>query len=120
MRTNTRAVIDRYFRHLTDRGPWETAFAEDMTFTSHTSPAKTAGGRTAFVAATKRFYGSIGTVGVREILVDGDRACAFTRYEIRPPNGSQPFTSDIAEHLRVENDVIVSFEIHFDSAPYPK
>ena len=57
---------------------------------------------------------------VRELLVDGDRACARTRYEIRPPNGSLPFTSDVAEIFRVKDDAITSLDIYSDSAPFPK
>jgi ketosteroid isomerase-like protein len=91
-----------------------------MTFASYTSPVKEAKGKATFLAATKRFYSSIGSVQVRELLVDGDRACALTRYEIRPPTGAPSFTSDVAEIFRVKGDAITSLEIYFDSAPYPK
>src|SRR6266850_741596 len=38
-----------------------------------------------------------------DLLVDGVKACALTRYELRPPAGP-PFSNDVA----------------FDSSPFPK
>ncbi len=52
-------------------------------------------------------------------MVDGDKACALTRYQLRPPNGNA-FTSDVAELFTVKNGKIDSFAIYFDSAPFPK
>jgi ketosteroid isomerase-like protein len=116
----TRATIERYFDRLAHRGDWESAFADEMAFTSHTSPIKEVQTKPAYLSATKRFYSSIGSVQVRELMVDGDRAVALTRYEIRPPNGAPPFTSDVAEVFRVKDDAIASLDIYFDSAPFPK
>ena len=116
----TRATIERYFERLASRGDWESTFTDDMTFTSYTSPVKEVKSKAAFLSATKRFYSSIGSVQVRELMVDGDRAVALTRYEIRPPNGAPPFPSDVAEVFRVKGDAIASLDIYFDSAPFPK
>jgi len=116
----TRATIEQYFDRLAQRGDWESTFADAMTFTSYTSPVKELKSKTAFLSATKRFYASIGSAHVRELLVDGDRAVALTRYEIRPPKDAPSFTSDVAEVFRVKDDAILSLEIYFDSAPFPK
>ena len=78
-----------------------------MTFTSFTSPVKRISGRGAYLESTKRFYSMITALKVRDLLVDGDRACALTRYELQPPRGSA-FASDVAEVFR------------FDSSPFPK
>lgn len=61
----------------------------------------------------------IAAVEVKDLLVDGDKACAFTRYELRPPAG-QAFESYVAEVFRVRDGKISSFDIYFDSAPFPK
>ena len=116
----TQAIIERYFDQVARQSGWESSFADDMTFTSYTSPVKEVQGKAAYLTATKRFYSSIGSVSVRELLVDGERACALTRYEIRPPNGGPGFTSDVAELFRVRNDAIVALDIYFDSAPFPR
>ncbi|MGH7649926.1 MAG: nuclear transport factor 2 family protein [Gemmatimonadaceae bacterium] len=69
---------------------------------------------------TKRFYSMVVSMEVRELIVDGNRACALTHYELQAPGGAPPFDSDVAEVFGVANDKIQSFDIYFDSAPYPK
>jgi ketosteroid isomerase-like protein len=55
---------------------------------------------------------------VRQLTVDGDRAVALTRYQLRGPTGD--FTSDVAEAFGVADGKISSFGIYFDTAPFPK
>ena len=116
---DTRTVIQTYFSRLKDKTGWEELLSDQMTFTSFTSPVKRAAGRAQYLEATRRFYSTIGGFEVRDLLVDGDRACALTRYDIRPPAGPA-FTSDVAEVFTVREDKITTFDIYFDSAPFPK
>jgi uncharacterized protein YndB with AHSA1/START domain len=67
----------------------------------------------------RRFFSMITEVEVKELIVDGDTACALTRYELQPPSGPA-FASDVAEVFRVQANKIASFGIYFDSAPFPK
>jgi ketosteroid isomerase-like protein len=115
----TRDTIQGYFRRLGEKGGWEAFLSEDMAFTSFTSPPKEVQGRSAYLEATRRFYSMITRVRVRDLIVDGSRATALTRYELQPPAGS-PFTSDVAEVFEVRDGKIRSFGIYFDSSPYPK
>ncbi len=75
--------------------------------------------RAAYLEATKRFYSMITALEVRDLLVDGQKACALTRYELQPPGGAA-FHSDVAEVFEVRDGKITSFEIYFDSSPFPK
>jgi len=115
---NTRSTIEQYFDQLKTKGGWEASLADDMVFSSLTSPPKVVRGKAAYLESTKRFYGSIQSMEVRQITVDGDRAVALTRYQLRGPTGN--FTSDVAEVFGVANGKINSFEIYFDTAPFPK
>src|SRR5262249_36592158 len=72
----TRETIQGYFDRLSRKAGWESFLADDMTFTSYTSPVKRVEGKTAYLEATKRFYSTVTRVEVRHLLVDGDRACA--------------------------------------------
>lgn len=116
----TRATIERYYEALRSKGAWETLFADDVTFTSFTSPNRQLNDRGAFVEGTKRFYSLIVSFEVRELIVDGDRGCGLTRYELQAPNGGPRFASDVAEIFSVKDDKIKRFAIYFDTAPYPK
>jgi len=115
----TKETIDGYFDALRQGNGWQSFLSDAMTFTSFTSPVKQLAGKDAYLQATKRFYSTINSVQVREVLVDNGRACAFTHYELQPPGG-QPFTSDVAELFTVRDGKIDSFAIYFDSAPFPK
>jgi ketosteroid isomerase-like protein len=115
----TRDVIQGYFDCLKAKRGWEAFLADEMAFTSFTSPIKRVTGRGAYLEATKRFYSMIKAVEIRGIVVDGEKACVLTRYELQPPAGPV-FESHVAEVFEVRNDKIKSFDIYFDSAPFPK
>ena len=117
--TATRAAVDAYFAGLAAGKDWQRFFSDDVVFTSRTSPNRQISGRSTFVEATKRFYSMIAQVDVLQLIVDGDRACALTHYELNPPAGPQ-FESDVAEIFHVRDGKIAAFDIYFDSAPYPK
>jgi ketosteroid isomerase-like protein len=115
----TRDTIDGYFRALERKDGWESFLADDLAFTSFVSPTKQVGGRAAFLESTRGFYGMIESLEVRDMLVDGDRACVTTRYRLQPPAGPA-FTSDVAELFAVRDGRIGSLEIYFDPAPFPR
>jgi ketosteroid isomerase-like protein len=116
----TRETVQRYFDALKQKKGWETFLADDIAFTSHTSPVKQLNGRDTYLQATKRFYSMIANVSVRDLIVEGDKACALTRYELQPPTGAPAFESDVAEIFSVSNGKIDSLAIYFDTAPFPK
>lgn len=115
----TRDVIEGYFGSLKSGKGWESFFSEDIVFTSYTSPVKQLAGKAGFLDATKRFYGTIRSFEVRDLLVEGDKACALTGYWLQSPRGDA-FRSDVAEIFTVVDGRIEEFSIYFDSAPFPK
>jgi ketosteroid isomerase-like protein len=94
-------------------------FADDIIFTSFTSPVRQIVGRNTVIDGTKRFYSSIVSVEIKDLMVDGDKACAQTHYELRSPAGTT-FGSDVAEVFTVKDGKIATFGIYFDTAPFPK
>src|ERR1700752_649 len=116
---NTGDTIQAYFSSLKQKKGWEAFLSDDMAFTSFTSPIKRVTGRAAYLEATKRFYSMISALEVKDLLVDGNKACALTRYELQPPGGPA-FDSHVAEVFEVRDGKIVSFDIYFDSAPFPR
>jgi ketosteroid isomerase-like protein len=115
----TRDTIQGYFSALKRKSGWESFLSGDMTFTSFTSPIKRVSGKAAYLEATKRFYSMITAFEIRDLLIDGQKACALTHYELKPPTGPA-FTSDVAEVFGVRDGAIASFGIYFDSSPFPK
>ncbi|MDN5941900.1 MAG: nuclear transport factor 2 family protein [Nitrospira sp.] len=115
----TRETIQGYFDSLKQKGAWQTFLADEMLFTRFTTPIKRVSGKGAYLEATKRFYSMIKALTIQDILVEGERTCALTRYELQPPGGPV-FESHVAEVFQVRDGKIKSFDIYFDSAPFPK
>lgn len=113
----TRETVERYFAALQAGAGWEDHFADDVVFTSHGTPAKRVSGREAFLESTRGFYGMIRGARVRDLLVDGGRACALVSYQLEAPGG-RTLTSEVAELFTVADGRIGAFAIYFDSAPY--
>jgi ketosteroid isomerase-like protein len=76
-------------------------------------------GKAAYLESTGRFFSMITGVEVRRLVVDGQQACALTTYRLQPPGGPA-FSSDVAELFEVRDGKIASFDIYFDSSPFPK
>jgi len=115
----TRDAIQGYLSSLKDKSGWEAFLSDEMVFTRFTSPVKRVTGKAAYLEATKRFYSMIKSLETTDLLVDGEKACALTRYELQPPGGAV-FESHVAEVFEVRDGKIQSFDIYFDSAPFPK
>ena len=115
----TKDTIEGYFNSLKQKKQWESFLSDDMTFTSFTSPVKQVTGKAAYIESTKRFYSMIVSVELRDILIEGDKACVLTRYQLQPPNRDL-FECNVAEIFVVKDGKIRSFSIYFDSSSFPK
>jgi ketosteroid isomerase-like protein len=115
----TRDTIQGYFDSLGKKQGWESFLSDEMVFTSFTTPIKHVTGKAAYLEATKRFYSMIKSLAIKGMVVDGEKACVLTRYELQPPAGSV-FESHVAEVFEVRDGKIRSLDIYFDSAPFPK
>jgi hypothetical protein len=115
----TKSVVEGYLDALRKKTEWSAFFHQDMVFASHIVPVKRVEGRSMFLEATKRFYSMIAGVEVIALIVEGDRACALTRYKLQLPQGPS-FASEVAEIFKVTDEKISSLDIYFDSSPFPK
>jgi ketosteroid isomerase-like protein len=115
----TRDTIQEYFNGLQEKKGWDSFLSDDLRFASFVTPNKRVRGRAQYLESTKRFFSMITALEVKDLLVDGDKACALTRYELQVPGGPS-FRSDVAEVFEVRDGKISSLEIYFDSSPFPK
>src|SRR2546426_7265116 len=69
---STKEIVQRYFEELKQRGRWESFLADDMTFTSFTSPLKEVTGKAAYLESTKRFFSMVKSVEVRDLIIEGE------------------------------------------------
>src|SRR2546428_7107131 len=115
---STKEIVQRYFEELKQRGRWESFLADDRSFTSFSRPLKEVTGKAAYLESTKRFFSMVKSVEVRDLIIEGAKGCALTRYQLQAPSGSR-FQSDVADLFMVRNGKIDTFAIYFDTAPFP-
>jgi ketosteroid isomerase-like protein len=108
---STNDIIQKYFEALSQKGSWQLFLADGLRFTSFTSPVKELTGKAAYLETTRRFFSMVMSVEVRDLVVEGDKACALTRYQLQAPSGTR-FQSDVAEVFTVRNGKIETFGIY--------
>jgi ketosteroid isomerase-like protein len=111
---STKATIQSYFNALKQKKGWESFMSVDMIFTSPNTKLK---GKDAYIESTKLFFQMVKSIEVKELLIDGEKACALTRYDLQSPKGNT-LSCDVAEIFTVKNGEIDSFTIYFDTAPF--
>lgn len=118
-RMTTKDIIHDYFDSLKHRRGWEAFLSEELTNINYTNPVKRVAGRGAYLEATKRFFSMITSLETKDIVIEGEKACALTRYELQSPDGVA-FESHVAEMFQVREGKIASLANCFDRAPHPK
>lgn len=111
--TVAKETVTEYFNRLYASG-WEALIGDDVVFTS---PSGVTRGKAAYVDATNRFKQVAKSVEVIQLIVEGDNACAITRYQLRSPKGNVS-TCDTMEVFSVSDGKIQSSRICFDTAAF--
>lgn len=111
---DTRQTVERYFKNLYG-GDWESLLAENIVFTNN--GRENPRGKDVYVEATRRFMQVAKSVEVRQLIVDGDAACAVTHYSLVSPKGNHS-VCDVAEIFVVKQGKIQSSSIFFDLAAF--
>jgi ketosteroid isomerase-like protein len=115
----TREILQGYFDRVEAKRGWEAFLSDEMQFTIFTDPVERVTDRGTSLERLQRFYSITKALEIKDMIVDGEKACVLTRYELQPPGGPV-FESHVAEVFEVRGDKITSFGIYFDSAPFPK
>ena len=115
---STKETVQSYFNGLNQKKGWESFLGENMVFTSFVSPIKQVTGKAAYIESTRRFFSMVVSVELRDLIIEGEKACVLSRYGLRPPKGDA-FRCDVAEIFTVKNGMIDSLAIYFDTSPFP-
>src|SRR2546423_15314798 len=99
----TKQTLGLFFDAVMEKADWPSLLADDVVFISATSPLRQINGKAAALPGLRRFYSMVSSFVVREIIVEGEQACALTRYSLQPPNGGPSFTNDVAEIITRAN-----------------
>lgn len=107
----------RYYESLARKDDkWQELYAEDADF-SDASRTLSAKGRQAVVQAFVPFLKGVAGVKVKQLIVEGDRACAIIGYDYVNPKGKK-LSQDVAEVWEVKGEKLITEVIYFDLTEY--
>ena len=112
---DTKELIDKYYDLLSKKGDWGSLLSDDFLLTG--TVQKESRGREAYVS--NNFFKGIKNLKVKNVIIEGDSACAVVNYDLASPKGNS-FNADVAEVWKVKNGKLDSIAIYFDTSFFQK
>jgi ketosteroid isomerase-like protein len=114
---NTKDLVQSYYNSLDEKDDkWKDLYLEDAVF-SDASQTLLAKGKEAVVQSFTPFLKGVAGIKIKQLIVEGDNACAVVGYEYVNPNGER-MDQDVAEIWQVKNDKLARLTIFFDLTAY--
>ncbi|MCF3111159.1 nuclear transport factor 2 family protein [Niabella sp. CC-SYL272] len=116
----TKQLLEQYYNGFARKEGWETTLAEDFIFTGGdmTRPEPLIG-KAAYRQVIDRFSRVYNTMQVKEMIVEGNKACVVGTYDYTFPNGNR-ISGDVAEIWEARNGKLQSLTIFFDTLTFQK
>lgn len=111
---STKQTIEKYFKAIHEGG-WESFIAEDFVFVTN-KLEKVLHGKTGYVENAGDFFQVTTAVDIKRMLIDGESAAVLARYSVSSPGGESG-VCDVAEFITVEDAMLTSSAIFFDTKP---
>jgi ketosteroid isomerase-like protein len=108
---NTKQLVQLYFQKVHDKSDWTSLIADNIRFVNLSTVTN---GRDAYVTAASRFFQMAENVEIKNLVVEGNMACAWVNYFLRLKNG-KTYDCLVSELLEVKDDKIISSSLQFDS-----
>ena len=114
---NTKDLVQSYYKSLEEKDDkWEDLYLEDAVF-SDASKTLLAKGKEAVVQSFTPFLKGVAGIEIKQLIVEGETACAIVGYEYVNPKGER-MAQDVAEIWEVKNDKLAKLTIYFDLTAY--
>jgi ketosteroid isomerase-like protein len=111
---STKEIVESYYDGVARNNGWQASVSDNMKFIS---PGANTNGKAPYFEATSRFLGIVKDVKVKDLIIEGDKACALVDYRIVSPNGDLG-NCFVAEFLSTKDGKIDSSTIFFDTAAF--
>ena len=118
MKESTQELLETYYKGFAEKANWESVIADDFYYIGGdmTKPEPLIG-KQAYIEVIKRFSQVFITMRVKEMIVQGDKACVIGNYDLRFPNGQEQ-NGNVAELWTVKNGKLQSLTIYFDTLTF--
>ncbi len=114
---STSDLVQDYYESLARKDDkWRELYSEDAVF-SDASQTLNAKGRAAVIQSFTPFLKGVEGARVRQMIVEGENACAIVGYDYVNPKG-QKMSQDVAEIWSVKNGKLAKLTIYFDLTAY--
>ena len=111
-------LLNIYYKAFVDKANWESVIADDFHFVggdmTNTNPVV---GRQAYIEIIKRFSQVFESMRVKEMIIEGDKACVIGNYDYKFPNG-QKMNGNVAELWTAKDGKLKSLTIYFDTLTF--
>lgn len=116
----TKQLLETYYKGFAQKQGWESVISDDFKFTGGdmTKAASTVG-KAAYVEVIQRFSRVFQNMHVKEMIVEGDKACVIGNYDFKFPNGAS-INGDVAEIWKAKDGKLDSLTIFFDTLTFDK
>src|ERR1700730_13331742 len=83
---STKEIVENYYGRVQRNDGWQALISDDIKFVS---PGTNTSGKAPYIEATSRFLGIVKDVKVKDLIIEGDKACALVDNAIVSPNGDR-------------------------------
>ena len=117
MKSTTQATLEGYYEGIRQKNGWQDFVSESIAFDG--TGVKATLGKEAYIAGTDQFLRAVTSSQIKEMIVEGEKACTLMHYELMSPKGKRD-SSDVAEIMIVREGKIVASSIYFDTAAFSR
>lgn len=118
--TDIRSLLETYYKGFAQKEGWEIVIADDFSFRGgDMTRTETVAGKAAYIEVINRFSRVFTAMRVKEMIVEGDKACVIGNYDYRFPNGAV-MSGDVAELWTAKDGRLDSLTIFFDTLTFDR
>jgi ketosteroid isomerase-like protein len=118
MEKSMQQLLETYYKGFAEKSNWDSVITDDFQYTggdmTKTEPLI---GKQAYIEVIKRFSQVFTAMRVKDMVIQGDKACVIGNYDLRFPNG-QEFNGNVAEFWTSKNGKLQSLTIYFDTLTF--
>jgi len=111
-------LLETYYKGFAEKANWESVIADDFRYVggdmTKTEPLV---GKHSYIEVIKRFSQVFTAMRVKEMIIQGDKACVIGNYDFKFPNG-QEINGNVAELWTAQNNKLQSLTIYFDTLTF--
>ena len=118
MEISMKQLLETYYQGITNKLKWESVIADDFHFVGGdmTKPEPLVG-KDQYIAVIARFSNVFKTMGIKQMIVEGENACVIANYDYTFPNGKE-MIGNVAEIWTSKNGKLQSLTIFFDTLAF--